>query len=261
MKTRILSAIIGGISLAAMLLVAPAAKAVTYNLTTAGSSVTINGAIFDTTITQSTGSGVINPFLRLQGNGSETGLNSNEGNADVLADTKTGTWTHDITLADIGTKTILGVNYYVFLLDINQSNPPLISFDTFQLYTRPTSITDGNQDTLAVVQSGGTLRYNMDVPSDNVVQLDYSLNSGSGSGDLWVYVPVSDFVGVPSSSYLYLYTQFGLQGGDYASNDGYEEWATITSSATSTPDGGITVALVGLGLLGIAGLRRRLAKK
>jgi hypothetical protein len=40
---------------------------------------------------------------------------------------------------------------------------------------------------------------------------------------------------------------------------GNDTWSgTVTASARSVPDGGITVALLGLGLLGIAALRRKL---
>lgn len=230
--------------------------AVTLDLTAAGSDGSINGALFTTNDAQSTGTGVINPFLRLQANGNETGLNSDSSVANLLEDTKAGSWTHDIMLGDIGTTQINMVNYYIFLLDINQtgSNPEL-SLDTFDLYTRATSITDGTADSLADVQAGGTLRYSMDSGADSNVLLNYLLNPGSGGGDLWVFVPVSFFAGASLTDYLYLYTQFGFTEG-YESNDGFEEWATISSSAPPVPDGGLTVMLVGLGLVGVGAARR-----
>lgn len=225
----------------------------TYDLT-AGGTQTVGGAIFATTTQQTTGTGVIEPFLRLQANGSETGLNSNENGANILADTKAGSdWTKDITLGQLGTTVIGATSYYTFLLDINQTNNnPLLSLDTFQLYTRPTSITDGNQDTLLAVQTGGTLRYNMDATDSVTFLLNYDLNAGSGSGDLFVYVPV---FGAPSD-FLYLYTQFGNFGETYQSNDGFEEWAT-TKSQGRVPDGGSTAALLGIGLVALGLIRRK----
>jgi hypothetical protein len=243
------------------------ARATTIDLTGGGKEV-IGGAIFTTNDNQSTGTGVINPFLRLQANGNEAGINSNEGQAKLFDDTKAGIWTHDIKLADLGTKLIDGSNYFVFLLDVNENNSAaghLISLDTFQLYTRTTSITDGVADTLAAVQAGGNLRFNMDTPGNNEVLLDYSLNNGSGSGDLFVYVPTSLFSADSSNSFLYLYTQFGYKGVigerpntiDYRSDAGFEEWATSKSKSTGVPDGGSSVALLGLGLAVVGLVSRR----
>jgi hypothetical protein len=247
--------------------ISSSASALTIDLTSGGSQ-NIGGAVFTTTENQSTGTGIINPFLRLQGNGNETGLNSNEPNAKLLDATKAGIWTHDITLADLGTTTFNSTNYYVFLLDVNETNSAngkLISLDTFQLYTRTSSITDGSADTLAAVQSGGNLRYNMDANASTEVLLNYELNNGSGSGDLFVYVPTSLFAADTDSSFLYLYTQFGFKGVigekpntiDYRSDAGFEEWATTKSRAQLVPDGGATVALLGFGLAVIGLIARR----
>jgi hypothetical protein len=244
------------------------ARADTFDLTTPKTE-TIGGAIFTTNNAQSTGTGVINPFLRLQANGSESGINSDEGQNKLFADTKASLHTHDITLGELGTKMIENTNYFVFLLDVNETNNSaghLISLDTFQLYTRSTSITDGAADTLAAVQAGGNLRYNMDTPGNNEVLLDYSLNNGSGSGDLFVYVPTSLFSADSSSSFLYLYTQLGYKGVigdkpntiDYRSDAGFEEWATSKDkSSTSVPDSGSSVALLGLGLAIVGVISRR----
>lgn len=227
---------------------------VTLDLT-AGGDAMFAGAYWATTDQQPTGTGVIKPFLRLQGTGSEIGLNSDEGQNDLLADTKAGLWTHDLVLSTVGMTTISGVTYYPFLLDINESaNTPLLSLDIFQLYTRPTSITDGNQDTLAAVQAGGSLRYDLDAGTDRAVLLNYNLNSGSGSGDLYIYVPTSLFAGVAPSDYLYLYTQFGVQPG-YESGAGFEEFA-VTASTVTVPDSGGTILLVGLGMLILQFARR-----
>src|ERR1044071_4374448 len=74
--------------LAAMMAVSPS-YAVVVDLTTAGActpitlaniaSCSINGAVYTQAFTQSTGTGVIDPFLREQATGVETGLNTDNG--------------------------------------------------------------------------------------------------------------------------------------------------------------------------------------
>ena len=84
--------------------------------------------------------------------------------------------------------------------------------------------------------------------------LNYTLNSGSGSGDLWVFVKKSLFGG--SKSWVYLYSKFGDPNGN---NDGYEEWATVVGH--NTPSVPLPASVWGglslLGMLGISKLRRR----
>jgi hypothetical protein len=52
------------------------AKAGTIDLTTVGASSTVNGVIFAETDKQPTGTGVIDPFLRLQNTPTEAGINT-----------------------------------------------------------------------------------------------------------------------------------------------------------------------------------------
>jgi hypothetical protein len=241
-------------------LAASAASAGSLNLTGGGSG-TLNSTFFTTTDVGSTGTGVISPFLRVQANGEASGYNASTNS--VMPDVKTGTWTHDIQLSAIPivvnpTGAAAG-SYYEFLLDINQTNAnPQLSLDTVQLYTRSTVIDPAN--TLALLTGSSTLRYNLDSNAANYVLLNYDLNAGSGSGDLFMYVPTSYFAAASGSDYLYFYTQFGLQGGNYAENDGFEEWAVRTAAAPSVPDGGATALLLGGALLGLAAVRRRFSK-
>ena len=61
------------------------------------------------------------------------------------------------------------------------------------------------------------------------IRLDYSLNAGSGSGDMFLYVldAVFDAVFTAGFTNVILYSQFGLNPGPNRSNDGFEEWATL----------------------------------
>jgi hypothetical protein len=185
-----------------------------------GDSGTINGAQFDWTPEQPTGTGNIQPFLRVQNDPVEQGYNTS--GTPVPFDGKVGPWTHDVTFADLQatTVTVGNASYFKLLLDINQSGShPLLSLDQLQFYTSPT----GSQTTTNI-SSLGTLRYSFN-PSD-AVYLDASRNSGSGSGDMFAYLPTSAFAGTSSSDFVYLYSHFGST---HPSNDGFEEWSLVVA--------------------------------
>ena len=73
------------------------------------------------------------------------------------------------------------------LLDVNEpgGSKSLISLDQLQFYTSKV----GSQTT-SNVGSLGTLRYTFS--SGDSVILDASRNHGSGSGDMYAYIPTSD---------------------------------------------------------------------
>jgi len=237
------------------------ASAVSLDLTSGGSG-TLNGGVFTTTEIQPTGSGVIDPFVRLQDNGIADGYNATA--RPVMQDVNTSsTFTHDLLLSAIPSVTLSGLSYYQFLLDINQTSAnPLLSLDTIQIYTRATALTTAN--TLAALTAPpSVLRYNLDAGNpSNEILLNYSLGSGSGSGDLFAYIPTSSFAGALGTDYVYLYSMFGAKGGAYAENDGFEEWAVRNGTTPPrVPDGGGTLALLGLALGGLGLARRAAAAK
>lgn len=241
--------------------VAPAA---TLDLTTAGSSGFINGGYFTTADNHSTGTGLINPFVRIKGNDIIEGYNASLSNADLMPNVLTGNFTKDIQLSAIPQVTLADTKtYYEFLLDINQTGShPLLSLDKIQLYTRPTAMTDAS--TLALLTGSATKRWDLDLglDGDSKLLLDYSLNEGSGSGDMYAYIPISAFGNAAQSDYLYFYSMFGATGDPYAENDGHEEWAVRTpGTPRRVPDGGSTIALLGMALLGLGGARKALGKR
>jgi hypothetical protein len=72
----------------------------------------------------------------------------------------------------------------------------------------------------------------MDAAADNTIELDYNLNSGSGSGDLFAYIKNSLFTG---ATYVTLYSQFGDPPGANNNNDGFEEWAVRSVEIFNPP--------------------------
>ena len=222
------------------------ASADTFDLT-AGGTTTIGGAIFTTSNNQSTGTGVISSFVRVQDNGIADGYNTS-GRPMFYGDTNTSpTFTHDLLLTDVPVVTIGGVAYREFLLDINQTNAnPLLSLDKLQFATSATG---------GATTAWGTFGTQVYTLGANELLLNYSLNNGSGSGDLFVYVPTAVF---GDSAYVYLYSMFGAKGGNYAENDGFEEWAVRTPVTPAVPEPETyALMLAGLGVVGFMARRRK----
>lgn len=239
------------------------------DLTTAGATYTgADGVIWNQLITQPTGTGYIDPFLRVQATNVEEGFNTDFGSPfDPVGahkpplDDVSGIWTHDLKLSDLAVRNVGGVNYYVFSLDINEPNGGggnLLSLDELRLYTSGT----GGFDTYANMTGGSVLRYDMDAGgNDQDVYLDYNLAAGSGQRDMEVLIPTSKFSAAASTDFLYLYCKFGATGGaygaDFQSGDGFEEWNVLTGTPPRTAAEPTTMLLLGGGLLGMIAARRR----
>jgi hypothetical protein len=249
---------------AAILLGASAARAFPpIDLTAGGATYTsADGTIWTQLTSQPTGTGTYDPFLRLQANGTEAGMNT-DGDASASYDDKAGVWTHSVLMGDLTVVNQGGQDYYSFGLDINEPNENgnLLSLDELRIYTVSNTGGGALLTESAVTGAGGTLRYNLDATVDQDVYMDYTLAAGSGHDDIQLLIPTSFFAGASSSDYMYFYNLMGAttgMGADFTSEAGFEEWHALTGGGggTTLPEPS-TVMLLGTGLLGLLAIRRK----
>ena len=235
--------------LTALVLLLPAASvhAAMLDLTTVGAWGTINGANFQQFSDGAAGSGNIDSFVRIQKTGVEQGYNTS-GRPVEFDENTSLSFTHSLLLSEVPIVTNGGTSFREFLLDINQSGVNLLSLDDLEIALHASG------DLIEYSTIFALPIYDMNAPGeDNWVKLDYSLNAGSGAGDMLAYIPDSFFMdefGVYLNDYVYLYSKFGENLG---ANDGFEEWAHGVGAPIPEPG---TILLLGLGSLALLRKRR-----
>ena len=221
-----------------------AGAATIVDLTTAGTSGTINGAIYEQIDAQSTGIDVFSQ-QRPKGNGTTSQAYNTTVN-HTLDNGSSDNFNHSIALSDVPVVDRGGTPYRQFLLDIKESSGEgneLLSLDEVQIFVGGTANSSVDTFTSGILDHDGALVYQMDGGMDNWVALDDSLNATSnGSGDMFLLVPDSVFAGYVGSSVVTLYSQFGLQGvnpsgftGDFGASGRYEEWAVFGDGVIPEP--------------------------
>lgn len=203
------------------------------DLTGSGSSGTIGDARFFETHQQPSGTGFIDPFLRVQGSPDQQGYNTDGG---FPFDDKTPhNFQHSLLLSSLGQFTLEGTAYFKFMLDANQLGQSGHNFTLTQLqiYTG----NDPAQTASAFNPDGtlplGNLAYNLN-PGGGTTSSVLTHATGSGKYDAVMYVPVSDFN--LSDKYVTLY--FAGQG-----NGGFEEW-TAAAGPAAVPEPSITMLIM-----------------
>ena len=229
-----------------------AMNAAVVDLTTVDSSGTLNGAIYLQSHIAPSGSGVLDPFVRINPGGGQTFEQGYNTDARPLQydENTSATFTHALQLSTVPIVScavidhgcVAGTNYREFRLDINQTNAdPLLSLDRVILFLRSAgNLTGGapaagsSQGASSAVFNSGTLVY--DSGFGNRVDLNFTLEPGSGGGDMFLYIPDSLFAG--PNSFVYLYSEFGGNGGEppFQANDGFEEWAVRSATTPPVPE-------------------------
>jgi hypothetical protein len=253
-----------------------------YDLTSVGDVEMINGAYYLQWDGQPTGTGVFDTFVEIGQPGGhvtvEDAYNTTEDR--VLDNGSADQHNYSITLGDLSYTTYDSVDYAVFALDVNEDSghprgdaaDSFLSLDDVQIFVRGTE--NGTFDVLAdgTLNHDGDLVYRMGDFEENWVALDYSLNNGSGSGDMLLYVEKSAFDSYNDTDVVTLYSKFGTASlvdtlgdpttpellGDFGQSDGFEEWGLVSgTSVTVVPEPGSAI-LFGAGMLIVnRRLRRR----
>lgn len=252
-----------------------ALAATTVDLTTVGATGSLNdGAVIQQSFAGVVGTGVLEPFLRVQRSGNEEGYNTSSrlaGSNKILwadgsaaGDVKTDPATHDLALNTVPVVVYNGQPYREFRLDLNEDSGSgaLVSLDEVRVFVG----TDQNINYFN--RANGSHRVppsatvNAATPvwemGDFTVKLNADLSSGSGNaGDARLLVPVGAFgtagtacpynpAAAPCGYWVYFYTQFGLNQPTEAT---FEEWSvrkvpyatkTATTSYTRTYQWDIT---------------------
>jgi len=198
------------LSLVISICIASDAQAAKLDLTLGDESVTDGYAIFqrELDLSYSVGSGVFEPFVRVQKKGTEEGYNSD--GSPLWEDTKGGTHTHSITLDYIPIVDIGGTNYREFELDINEggkgSPNKMVGIDLIDIYLEATGSLTGDPSNDPPFTN---LVYCLDADVDNWILLDSSLHKGSGNTlDMFAYIPASRFTGT-TNQYVYFHSLLG----------------------------------------------------
>jgi hypothetical protein len=204
----------------------------------------------------SSGTGVFNPFVRLQHDGTEQGYNTD---GALQFDTKAGKWTHSILVSQIPQRpcpeggiedsvptppppppALLSETCFELFVDINESNTDKqVALTDVEVWFAPAP--GGKTITGYPFSAPATLQYDF----SGSIQIN-DVNQGSGRGDLRYDIPVGTgpnqipippgcFYGAPlgtCNTYFVLYSKWGGAGA-FDSEGGFEEWKVRVYPAIS----------------------------
>jgi hypothetical protein len=258
---------------ACLALVLPAQAAVTVlDVTADGSSATGTatlggGFIVQQNSVQPAGTGVIDPFLRLQQAANDDQERAYNTSLGFPLDAKPPVnFTHALLLSAVPVVNIGGIDYREFLLDVNQTANEPISLNQVQLFQSAADVgltfnlveaTAANNAIISFPAATEVFRLSDQLLTGTAFEVLTGSGHGSGESDLALYVRDSLFSG--AGTFVTLFSQFGLPPGTLETNDGFEEWFTINPNVIPEPMSIVIWSLMGLGWAGFAAVRRRRA--
>lgn len=166
---------------------------------------------------------------------------------------------------------------YIFVVDLNESNNATdryLSVDDLKIWVGGTTDPAVLPNTLAATMTMfGTPVYDMSpAGQQNFALLDATLSSGSGGGDLFVFVPKSYFPqNADPNAFVYIYTRMGTYTGAPGFGAGATQEqisipgksinsgstvSTITSGLVTIPEPSTFAGLLAAGLFGLVRRRR-----
>jgi len=197
---------------------------------------------------QSSGTGIFDPFVRLQGSPAEKGYNTD---GTLQFESKAGKWTHAILVSAIPIVTVNGVDYWELFVDINEgNNAKQVSLNEVEIWFTTNQFLTGYVDPTGFpAASGATLEYDF----EGTILIN-DVNQGSGRGDLKYLIPLTDIPTPPAGTWFLLYSEWGgtTAGPTFISDGGFEEWKvrkvpprnTIATQVMNTNDEAADTAIL-----------------
>lgn len=237
----------------------------------------INGALFrDPSVEGSAGSGTFRDLYRISPpNGQSNVIEQGYNRPSVMNTSVPNGFDPYLRMGDLIQDT--SQSSYIFVVDINESNSATdryLSLDDLKIWvggtTDPTVLPNTLSETMTAL---GVPAYDMNLSGQqNFALLDATLSSGSGGGDLFVFVPKSYFPqNADPNAFVYIYTKMGSYTGAPGFGAGATQEqvsipgksisngstvSTITSGLATIPEPSTFAGLLAAGLIGLVRRRR-----
>jgi hypothetical protein len=237
----------------------------------------INGALFrDPSVGGSAGSGTFRDLYRISPpNGQDNVIEEGYNRPGVLDTSVPNGFDPYLRMADLIQDA--SQSSYIFVVDLNESNSATdryLSVDDLKIWVGGTTDPAVLPNTLAATMTQlGVPAFDMNpAGQQNFALLDATLSSGSGGGDLFVFVPKAYFPqNADPNAFVYIYTKMGSYTGAPGFGAGATQEqvsipgksistggtvSTITSGLTTIPEPSTFAGLLAAGLFGLVRRRR-----